>query len=109
MADFPAENVAQSTGVALTERSGAASGDTVPAGSILVMRNTGAGAHDTTFTNNATQDGLAVASRTVTMAASAIKGLRIPLTWGDANGRVAMAVANATPTELKYYILGGVA
>ncbi len=108
MADFPAENAATSAGSTLTERSGAASGDTVPAGSILVMRNTGAGSHDTTFTNSATQDGLAVANRTVAMAASAIKVVRIPLTWGDANGRVAMAVANATPTELKYYILGGV-
>jgi hypothetical protein len=72
------------------------------------MRNTGAGSHDTTFTNNATQDGLAVASRTVAMGAGAIKSVRINSTWGDANGRVAMAVATATPTELKYYILGGI-
>jgi hypothetical protein len=106
MADFPAELV-NTTGTTLTERSGAASGDTVPAGAILLMRNTGAGSHDTTFTNSATQDGLAVSSRTVTMAAAAVKVVRINSLWGDANGRVAMAVANATPTELKYYVLGG--
>lgn len=107
MTDFAAEPGGLTTGGSLTERSGAASGDTVPAGAILVMRNTGAGSHDVTFTNNATQDGLAVANRTVAMAASAIKAVRINSTWGDANSRVAMAVANATPTELKYYVLGG--
>jgi hypothetical protein len=106
MADFAAEPF-DTTGASLTERSGAASGDTVPAGAIVVMRNTGAGAHDTTFTTSNTADGLAVADRTVTMAAGAIKILRINPVWGDANNRVAMAVANATPTELKYYIIGG--
>lgn len=106
MTDFPAESANMTAGNALTERSGAASGDTVPAGTVLLMRNTGAGSHDVTFTNNATQDGLAVANRTVAMAAGAIKAVRINSTWGDANNRVAMAVANATPTELKYYILG---
>lgn len=108
MTDFAAESAGSTAGGSLTERSGAASGDTVPAGCIVVMRNTGAGSHDVTFTNNATQDSLAVANRTVTMAASAIKSVRINSLWGDANGRVAMAVANATPTELKYYILGGI-
>lgn len=108
MTDFAAENAASTSGTTLTERSGAASGDTVPAGSIVVMRNTGAGSHDVTFTNNATLDGLTVASRTVAMPAAAIKVVKINPQWGDANGRVAMAVALTTPTELKYYILGGV-
>lgn len=108
MADFPAESAGLTAGGSITERSGAASGDTVPAGSIVFMRNTGAGAHDVTFTNNQQVEGLAVANRTVAMPASAIKSVRIASTWGDANGRVAMAVANATPTELKYYILGGI-
>lgn len=108
MTDFAAETAGSTAGSSITERSGAASGDTVPAGAIVFMRNTGAGSHDVTFTNSATQDGLAVANRTVAMAASAIKSVRINALWGDANGRVAMAVANATPTELKYYILGGI-
>jgi hypothetical protein len=107
MTDFPAENAGASGGTALTERAGAASGDTVPTGCIVLMRNTGAGSHDVTFTNNATQDGLTVSNRTVTMATTVIKAVFIPAYLGDANGRVAMAVANATPTELKYYILGG--
>lgn len=108
MADFAAESANSTSGTSMTERSGAASGDTVPAGAVLLMRNTGAGSHDVTFTNSATQDGLSVANRTVAMAAGAIKTVRINSLWGDPNGRVAMAVANATPTELKYYILGGV-
>lgn len=105
MTDFAAE-APNTTGVAITERSGATSGDTVPAGALLLLRNTGVGAHDVTFTNSGTVDGLAVANRLVTMAAAAVKSVRINPAWGDANGRVAMAVANATPTELKYYILG---
>ena len=73
-----------------------------------MFRNTGAGSHDVTLTNNATQDGLAVAARTVPMAAAAVKVLRVNPLWGDANGRVGLTIANATPSELKYYILGGV-
>lgn len=107
MTDFPAETAGSTAGSTLTERSGAASGDTVPAGSVLLMRNTGAGSHDVTFTNSGTQDGLAVSNRVVTMGAGLIRSVRISALLGDANGRVAMAVANATPTELKYYILGG--
>lgn len=107
MTDFAAEQISN-TGTSVTERSGAASGDTVPAGSVVFMRNTGAGSHDVTFTNNLLVEGLTVANRTVAMAASAIKVVRISSTLGDANNRVAMAVANATPTELKYYIIGGV-
>lgn len=107
MTDFPGENAYTTAGASITERSGAASGDTVPVGAIIFMRNTGAGAHDVTFTNNLLTDGLTTQSRTVTMAASAIKAVQIPTYLGDANGRVAMAVANATPTELKYYILSG--
>lgn len=107
MTDFPAENAGATTGTTLTERSGAASGDTVPIGSILLMRNTGAGSHDVTFTNGNLVDGLTTSNRTVAMAAAAIKVVFIPTYLGDASGRVAMAVANATPTELKYYVLGG--
>lgn len=107
MTDFAADNAASTAGTTVNERSGAASGDTVPAGATLLMRNTGVGSHDVTFTNSQTVGGLAVTSRTVAMAAAAIKAVTIDPNWGDANGRVAMAVANATPTELKYYILGG--
>lgn len=107
MADYPAE-VVNTTGTALTERSGTASADTVPAGAIVIFRNTGAGSHDVTLANNATQDGLAVSARTVAMAASAVKVVRVNPLWGDANGRVGLTIANATPSELKFYVLGGV-
>ena len=84
MTDFPAESVTTAGG-SITERSGAASGDTVPAGSVVFMRNTGAGSHDVTFTNNQLVDGLTVSNRTVTMAASAIKVVRISSNLGDAS------------------------
>lgn len=107
MADYVAENVATTVGNTLTERSGTASSDTVPAGAIVVFRNTGAGSHDVTFTNSDTKEGLPVTARTLAMAAGAIRAIRVAPGWGDANGRVQLTIANATQSELKYYILGG--
>jgi hypothetical protein len=107
MTDFAAEG-AYATGQtnALTERSGATAGtDTVPAGSLLVLRNTGAGTHVVTLVCNATVDSLAVTSRTHSLATTTIKGVRVPASYGDANGRVSIGV-DGTASEVKYYILG---
>ena len=91
----------------LTERSGAAvSTDTVPAGALIVARNIGVGAHTIILACNFTVDGLAVTSRTHNLAAAAIKGFRVPANYGDANGRVAMYVGEASQTEIKYYVIG---
>jgi hypothetical protein len=106
MTDFPSEGVF-STGAtnAMTERSGATAGtDTVPAGSTILARNTGAGTHVITLVNSATSDGLAVANRTHSLAAGTIKTFWVPAIYGDANGRVGMGV-DATATEVKYYII----
>ena len=108
MTDFAAEPGGLTAGGAITERAGTASGDTVPINAVVFLRNTGAGSHDITFTNSQTQDGLTVSNRTVAMAAGAVKSVRINANWGDANGRVAYTIANATPSELKLYILGGI-
>lgn len=108
MTDFAAEPGGLTAGGAITERAGAASGDTVPINAVVFMRNTGAGSHDITFLNSQTQDGLAVAARTVAMAAGAVKSVRINSLWGDGNGRVGYTIANATPSEMKLYILGGI-
>lgn len=108
MADYAAENVATTSGVTLTERSGTASSDTVAAGSIVLFRNTGAGSHDVTITTNNTSDGLAVADRVLTLSAGQIRAIRINRDWGDANGLCALAIANATPSEVKFYVMGGV-
>lgn len=107
MADYAAEDVSGNAGSGLTERSGTASADTVPAGAMVVWRNTGAGTHNVTITTNNTVDGLAVADRAVALAAGQIKGGRIKPEWGDANGRCAVGI-DGTASEVKYYILGGV-
>lgn len=108
MADNPAEGV-YSTGAsaAMTERSGAAvSTDTVPAGALILARNTGAGAHTLILVCNATVDGLPVTSRTHSFTAGQIRTFRVPATYGDANGRVGMSVGEGTQSEVKYYIIG---
>src|SRR5262245_24278472 len=94
-----------SAGTVTTERSGAASGtDTVPAGCTLVVRNTGAGTHVLTLTIGYQFDGLAVPSRTISIAASAIDLIRVPASYGDANGRVGFS-SDGTATEIKYYVV----
>jgi hypothetical protein len=108
MTDFAAEGT-YGTGAtnALTERSGAAiSTDTVPAGALIVARNTGAGTHTLVLPVAATVDGLAVTNRTHTLLTTNIKSFRVPQSYGDANGRVGMYVGEASQTEVKYYVIG---
>lgn len=107
MADHTSTDVAGSQGAAVTERTGATTGDTVPAGSLVLWRNTGVGAHTVTLTTNNTVGDLAVADRTIALAAGTSKAGRVPVSWGDANGRVQVAI-DATATEVKYYVLGGI-
>lgn len=107
MTDYAADSASSSAGTTLTTRTGTASADTVPAGAYVVWRNAGAGTHIVTLTNNATSDGLTIANRTISIAAGAIKGGRINPAWGDANGRVAVAI-DGTATEVTYQIIGGI-
>ena len=105
MADF--DGVAPSVaGTLVTERSGATAGtDTVPGGSRILMRNTGAGAHNVTLVTNNTSFGLAVADDVIAFTAGQVKWVTVPMEFADANGRVGIGV-DGTATELKYYILG---
>lgn len=107
MADYVADAASGNAGTALTARTGTASSDTVPAGCYLIVRNTGAGSHTVTFGNNFTADGLTVAGRVWTIAAGAVYGGRVESRWGDANGRVSVAI-NGTAAEVIYYIAGNV-
>jgi hypothetical protein len=107
MADYAADAASGTTGTLLNTRTGTASADTVPAGSYVIWRNAGAGAHTVTLGNNFTADGLPVTGRVITMAAGTVYGGRINPLWGDANGRVSVAI-NGTPGEVTYQIIGNV-
>lgn len=104
MADFAADASATTAGGLLTARTGTASGDTVPAGSRIFARNTGAGSLTITMTNALTNDGLTVANKTHTLAAGAVRSFSVNPLWGDANGRVPFAVTSGTVGDLTYYI-----
>jgi plastocyanin len=107
MTDYAADNVASTVAGVVNERTGTASADTVPAGADVLWRNTGAGTHNITLTTNNTAGGLAVADVAIQLTTGQIKGGRIDPAWGDANGRVQVAI-DGTATEIKYYVQGGV-
>jgi hypothetical protein len=107
MTDYASTDVTSNAGTAVTERSGTTSSDTVSAGSLVLWRNTGAGTHVVTLTTNNTEDGLAVADRTVSIPAGTAKAGPVLEEWGDANGKVAVAI-DGTASEVKYYVMGGV-
>jgi hypothetical protein len=107
MTDYAAEPAGTSAGSALTVRTGTASADTVPAGAYVVWRNSGAGSHTVTLGNNYVFDGLTVAGRVITIPAGNWWGGRINTAYGDANGRVSVAI-NGTAAEVTYVIPGNV-
>ncbi len=107
MTAYAAETASSTAGGTITERSGTASSDTVPAGAIVLWRNTGAGTHVVTITTNNTVQGLAVADQTISIAAGTNKASRIHPDWGDSTGACAVAI-DGTASEVKYSILGGV-
>lgn len=92
-------------GTTVTERSGTASADTVPGGSRVLWRNTGAGTHVVTLTTNNTPYGLALGDQTISLPAGAVKFSLVDAAWGDANNRVQVAI-DGTASEVKYYVLG---
>lgn len=105
MTDFAADAASSTVGTTLTLRTGTASADTVPAGAYVIWRNSGAGSHVVTLGNNFNPDGLATAGRAITIAAAGWKGGRINPLWGDANGRVSVAI-DGTAAEVTYVIPG---
>lgn len=107
MADYAAV-APTSAGAVVVERTGAASGDTVPAGSLVLVRNTGAGSHTWTETIGYTFDGLTVGTsgtRVITLAAGEVQAIRVPHNYGNSDGLVPIAI-NGTATEVKYSVLG---
>ena len=106
---------ATSAGTALPEISGAAAGtDTVPAGCTMLVRNTGAGTHLVTFTLGpaAAFDGMQATNvagtlgvRQYSLTAGQVMAIRVPGSYGDANGHVTVGV-DGTASEIKYYLVG---
>ena len=107
MAAYAADLASSNAGTVANKRTGTASADSVPAGAIVLWVNAGAGTHIVTLTNSATQYGLAVANRTISIPTASAKVGRIPNEWGDSTGQVAVAI-DGTPGEVTYYVLGGV-
>lgn len=107
MADYAADAASSTVGTALTVRTGTAAADTVPAGAYVVWRNSGAGSHTVTLGNNYSADGLVVAGRVITLGAGTFFGGRVNALWGDANGRVSVAI-NGTAAEITYVIPGNI-
>lgn len=110
MTDYNADTPTNS-GVAITQRSGTASADTLPAGSVVLFYNSGAGSHNVDLSIGYTFDGLPVGSaatpgkRRIAIAASTYWLVRVPATYADANGRVAVTI-DATASEVKYWVIG---
>lgn len=104
MTDFAADGSNTTAGGVLTARTGTASGDTVPAGSRIFARNTGAGSLTITITNGQTQDGLTVNNKTHVLTAGQVKSFRINPLWADANNRTPFAVTTGTAGDLTYYV-----
>lgn len=107
MTAFAADAAGSTTPAILTARTGAGGTDTIPAGSYVIWRNTGAGSHGVTLSNGQTVDGLTVSTRTWTMAAGEVRGGRVNPNWGDASGQVTVTISTGTLTEVVYYVLGG--
>lgn len=107
MTAYTGTNVATTAFAAVPARTGATSGDTVPAGALLVIRNSGAGSHTFTMTNSQTSDGLTISNRVVTLAAGEVWVGRVKPEWAASDGTVAVAI-NGTASEVIYYVLGGV-
>lgn len=107
MTDYASTDATAPAGTVIIERAGTASSDTVTAGSIVLWRNTGVGAHVVTLTTNNTATGLAVADQPISLTAGQNKVSKVLLAWGDANGKVQVAI-DGTASEVKYDVMGGI-
>jgi hypothetical protein len=109
MTDYAAE-AATDAGTTANLRSGTASADTVPQGSVLVLNNTGAGSHNVDLAIGYTWHGLSPGSaatagkRRLVLAAGSWTLAKVAGDQGDANGRVALAI-DGTAAEVKFLVV----
>jgi|SRR5215469_4820270 len=111
MTDWASDPVGTAGAVA-NQRTGTGSADTVPAGSELLINNTGAGSHNFDLGVNFSYDGLNPGSvatgpgkRRYAIAAGAWLLLRVRADAGDSNGRCSVTI-DGTASEVKYFVLG---
>src|SRR5262249_6545770 len=111
MTDYAAD-LPSTSGATPTQRTGTASADTVPAGTLLLIQNTGAGTHLFDLGVNYAWDGLNPGSvatgpgkRRISIAAGAYALVRVRPDAGDANNRCSVTI-DGTATEVKYFVLG---
>jgi hypothetical protein len=101
-----------SSGAAISQVSGTASADTVPAGCTLLIFNGDAAPQTVDLAIGYTFDGLSPGSaatpgkRRITVTNATYQVVRVPSSYGDANGRVALAISGATPANVKYWCIG---
>jgi hypothetical protein len=93
-------------------RTGTASADTVPAGALLLVNNTGAGTHLLDLGFNFQPRGFQVSNSTAaglgkvrfTLAAGSWTPIRVAPEAGDANGQCSVTI-DGTASEVKYFVL----
>lgn len=107
-----AADLVNTSGATANQRSGTASADAVPAGSLLLIQNTGAGSHNVDLGVNFTYDGLNPGSvatgpgkRRITIGAGLFVLVRVRSDAGDANNLCSVTI-DGTAAEVKYFVIG---
>jgi len=107
-----AGDLVSTNGATANQRTGSASADAVPAGSLLLVNNSGAGSHNFDLGVNFTYDGMNPGSaatgpgkRRITIAAGSWTLVRVRADAGDANGLCSVTI-DGTATEVKYFVIG---
>ncbi len=97
-------------GTVVTQKSGTASADAVPAGSTVLFQNTGAGAHNIDIAIGFTYDGLSPGSaatpgkRRINITAGQYLLVFVRPDAGDANGLCALTI-DGTAAEIKFWVM----
>ena len=112
MVDYAPDPQASTSGTLGNMRTGTASADTVAAGCLLLVQNSGAGSHNFDLGVNFSYDGLQPGSvatgpgkRRFVIAAGTYTWIRVRADAGDANGRCSVTI-DGTASEVRYWTIG---
>ena len=110
MTDYAADAPTEA-GTTTTLRSGSAAADTVPAGCVMAIQNTGAGSHTVDLSIGFSWHGLApgdpaaAGKRRLTLPAGTWQLVRVSADYGDASQRVTLTISG-TQSEIKFLLIG---